>query len=275
MKTILIIFILLAVSIKSFAFSGGHDSLLFDGSDNLEIPKKSGCTIKLTVFNSVEITSFSLVKTLACGEVTYEKQSVKNIVHKDMDIPVGSEISTGPDGFARIDLEDGSRILMDNNSKITIEDDFCIRHPLIRFHRGSVWTSIKKLLGAKSYEVLTDRAIVGVRGTEFELSAKNDNITVKVYESKVEITPVMNDETNKMVIKTYEQLIDDMQTGKITAEEFSEKSIRLTEIMEGGRQFPSVMVETGNMVDVTFEVSTPEPIPADNNRWFEDPRYNN
>lgn len=273
MKTLSILIFFVAVNI--FAFDSGHDSLLFDGSENYEFPKNTGCTIRLTVYYNVEITSFSMIKTLSCGEVSYEKQSIKQTIQRDMDIPVGSEVSTGPDGYAVIELEDGSRILMDNNSKITIEEDFCIRHPLLRFRRGSIWTTFKKLLGVEgNYAVETGLANGGARGTEFEVITDENKTTFKVYEGQVEVTPMMNDKTNKLLIKAYEQLIKNMETGKITAEEYEEKTIRWNEIMEGSRQFPSVMVEAGNMVDVTFEVSEIKTIPADNNKWFEDPKYN-
>lgn len=269
----LITLILLIISVNFFAYGGGHDSLLFDGSVSYEVPKTTGCTIKLTVFKSVEIKSFSLVKTLACGEVTYEKTEIKNIIQKDMDIPVGSEISTGPDGFARIDLEDGSKILIGSNARLKIEEDFCTRHPALRLFRGSLWTAVKQLLGAKGYEVSTEVTISGVRGTEFEVIADDNKTTYKVYEGKVEITPLNNEISNKMLLKAYERIIDDMQSGKITSEEYGEKIVKWNTVMEGSGQFPKVMLEAGNMADVTFEISAPEPIPADNYKWFEDPKF--
>ena len=48
----------------------------------------------------------------------------------------------------------------------------------------------------------------------------------------------------------------------------------MNEIMEGSRKFPSVMVEAGKMVEVTFEVSEVKDIPADNDKWFEDQKFN-
>lgn len=268
----IITLILLIISVNVFAYGGGHDSLLFDGSLSYELPKTTGCTIKLTSFKSVEITSFSLVKTLACGEVTYERKDVKTIVQNDMDIPVGSELTTGSDGFAAIDLDDGSRLLIDKNTKIRIEEDFCSGRSLIKLFNGSVWNKVKKILGGNSYEVSTDRSSGGVRGTEFEVTADENKTTYKVYEGKVEVTPLMSDKTNKELIKAYEKLIVDVQSGKVSPEEYEEKTTRWNSVMEGSGQFPKVMVEAGYMVDVTFEVSAPEPVTTDN-KWFEDPKY--
>jgi hypothetical protein len=274
MKVTSVILFLLAVTLKSFSFGGGHDSLLYDGAVNYELPKNTGCTIKLTVFKTVEITTYSLEKSTACGEVFTEKKAVTQMVQTEMDIPVGSEISTGPDGYARIDLEDGSRILLNNNAKIKIVEEFCQDHPVIRLLKGSVWSKIKKLLGGGGYEVNASGVIAGARGTEFEVITDKDKTIIKVYESKVEATPIMNDETNKLVIKAYEKLIEDMQSGKITMEEYIEKTTKMTEIMEGSRKFPSVIVDAGNMVEVTYEVSEIKTIPADDDRWFEDPKFN-
>lgn len=274
MKKIQVFLLLVFTSINIYSFGGGHDSLLFDGTVKYELPKNAGCTIKLTVFKTVEITTYSLEKSTACGEVFTEKKAVTQMVQTEMDIPVGSEISTGPDGYARIDLEDGSRILLNNNAKIKIVEEFCQDHPVIRLLKGSVWSNIKKLLGGGGYEVNANGVIAGARGTEFEVITDKDKTIIKVYESKVEATPIMNDESNKLVIKAYEKLIEDMQSGKITADEYMEKTAKMTEIMEGSRKFPSVMVDAGKMVEVTYEVSEIKDISADNDNWFDDSKFN-
>ena len=196
-----------------------------------------------------------------------------NVVDKEMEVPPGSDIITGPDGFARVELWDGSVLLISPNSVVKIDADFCDKYGL-KLLKGTIYNKIKKILGGGGYEVSTERAAIGVRGTEFEVTIENDITIVKVYESKVEVTPIMNDGSNKLVIKAYEKLIEDMQSGKITAEEYSNKIIKMNEIMEGSRKFPSVMVEAGKMVEVTFEVSEVKDIPADNDKWFEDQKFN-
>lgn len=276
MKTTLIILFLLAVTIKSFAFGGGHDSLLFDGAVNYEFPKNADCKIKLTFveLGGIEVTKFTTEVLEICGEISKEIKTEKVIMTKPGEIPLGSQIVTGPNGYAEIEIWDGGLIRIAPNSTIRITNDFCDKRNLIQKTTSRVWHSIKNLLGGGGYEVTTNGAVGGVRGTEFEVITEKDKTIFKVYEGKVEVTPILNDETNKLVIKAYEKFIEDMQSGKITADEYSNKIIKMNEIMEGSRQFPSVMVEAGNMVEVTYEVSEIKTIPADNDKWFEDPKFN-
>ncbi len=275
MKTISIILFLLAVTIKSFAFGGGHDSLLFDGTVNYEFPKNADCKIKLSFIErgGIEVIKITSEVLEICGEIDKEIKKEKIIMTKPGEIPIGSEITTGPDNYAEIELWEESIIRIAPNSTIKITDDFCDNRNLIQKTTSRVWHSIKNLLGGGGYEVTTNGAVGGVRGTEFEVIKEKDKTIFKVYEGKVEVTPIMNDESNKLVIKAYEKLIEDMQSGKITMDEYTEKIVKMNEIMEGNRKFPSVMVEAGNMVEVTYEVSEIKSIPADNDNWFNDPKF--
>jgi len=276
MKTISIILFLLAVTLKSLAFGGGHDSLLFDGTVNYELPKNADCKIKLTFveLGGIEVTKFTTEVLEICGEISKEIKTEKVLMTKPGEIPLGSEIVTGPNGYAEIEIWDGGLIRIAPNSTIRITNDFCDKRSLIQKTKSKVWHKVKNLLWGGGYEAVTGVGAVGARGTEFEVIVENGLTIVKVYEGKVEVTPILNDETNKLVIKAYEKLIEDMQSGKITMDEYVEKTIKMNEIMEGSRQFPKVMVEAGNMVDVTFEVSEIKTIPADNDKWFMDSKFN-
>ena len=271
MKTIILVILLISVNL--FAFGGGHDSLTFDGEVYIKPPQKSDCTIRILGWNNLKVTSYKIVQSTSCGEVFTEKKEEKHFVEEEMDVPPGSEISTAVSGHALIQLDDGSTILLREKTKIVIDENFCHKNKLIKLFTGSIWQNIKKIVSGSSYEVSVGRYVAGVRGTQFEVTEEDGKSEVKVYEGTVEVTPIMNDNANQMVIKEYEKIINDMETGIITPDEYSEKIIRISEIMEGSRQFPSVMVYEGNMVNITFEVSSPMTIPAENNKWFEDPKY--
>jgi len=274
MKKLLLIQFFILFSFECFAFGGGHDSLLFDGEVYYEMPKTADCYLKITTFNKVVIKTHKLVKSTACGEEFTERITVEHTVNKEVNVPLGSDITTGPEGFAVVELWDESKLFIGPNSTVKIDEEFCDNYGFKLLGSCLTWIKIKKFFGGKGYEVATDRAIVGVRGTEFEVIEDADKTTVKVYEGTVEVTPKMTDKTNKELIRAYEKLIEDMQTGKITEEEYIEKTTKMTEIMEGSRKFPSVMVEAGKMVEVTYEVSEVKEIPADNDKWFEDPKFN-
>lgn len=273
MKIIKLFLLLLAAQAQVFSFGGGYDSLLFDGSVKQVLPEKSDCTVKLTyVTKSVDVIKYIPGSYDVCGISGTEVKTEKVTMTKPGDIESGSEIVTGAESFAEVELDDGSILRIAPNSSVKISDDYCTNRTL-RQKAGSIWHKVKKLLGSKSYEVTTNGANCGVRGTEFEVIVNGNNTEFKVFEGSVEITPVMNDESNKALIKAYEQMIKDMETGKITANEFTEKSAGWTEIMEGSRQFPKVLVEAGNMVSVTFEVSKPESIPGGETHWFDDSNF--
>ncbi len=263
----------MAAQAQIFAYGGGYDSLLFDGSGKQVLPKKSDCNVKLTfVTKSVDVIIDITGSYVVCGISVTEVKTEKITMTKPGDIESGSEIVTDADSFAEVELDDGSILRIAPNSSVKISDDYCTNRTL-RQKAGRIWHKVKKLLGSKSYEVTTNGAVGGVRGTEFEVIVNDNNTDFRVFEGSVEVTPVMNDGSNKALIKAYEQMIKDMETGKITAEEFSEKSARWTELMESSRQFPKVLVEAGNMVAVTFEVSKPETIPGGETHWFDDSNF--
>lgn len=270
-----IILILLILSVNVFAYIGGHDSLTFDGEIYIEPPKTADCYLKITTFNQVVIKTHKLVKSTACGEEFSEKVTVEHVVNKEVNVPLGSDITTGPDGFAVVELWDESKLIIGPNSTVNIGEEFCDNYGFKLIGSGLTWTKIKKFFGGKGYEFSTERHTAGVRGTEFEIIETPDKSIVRVFEGKVEVKPRKTDKTIDDLKKGYEKLIEDMQAGKISPDEYSEKIIRLNEIMEGSGKFPSVMVEAGYMVTVTYEVSDPEPIPTDYNKWFEDPKFGN
>ncbi len=275
MKKIPVFLLMIFTSINIYSFSGGHDSLLFDGSANYELPKNADCKIKLTFVEvGIEVTKFTTEVLEVCGEISKEIKTEKVTMTRPGEIPLGSEIVTGPNSYAEIELWDGGIIRIAPNSTIRITNDFCDKRSLIQKTTSRVWHKVKNLLGGGGYEVNANGVIAGARGTEFEIITEKDKTIIKVYESKVEATPILNDESNKLVIKAYEKLIEDMQKGKITMEEYIEKTTKMTEIMEGTRKFPGAMVETGKMVEVTYEVSEAKDIPTDNDNWFEDPKFN-
>ena len=78
-------------------------------------------------------------------------------------------------GNLRFDLNDGSQIALTEKSELfvdnaTFEGQNCTGF-LGTLKTGSLWTKVKKMLGAAKYEVRTERAVAGVRGTIFRIDA--------------------------------------------------------------------------------------------------------
>ncbi len=101
----------------------------------------------------------------------------------------GTRIRTGDNGKAEVVFEDGSSIIVRNNTTMVISG--IKRHKekktsiLIFF--GRVWNKVSKTIGNQtSYEVNTPVVVCGVRGTEFETAVGEDG-TVRVRVDQGEV----------------------------------------------------------------------------------------
>lgn len=78
-------------------------------------------------------------------------------------------------GALKFELTDGSIIALDDKSSLTINEaefEGQERKGFSGFLKsGSLWTKVKKALGGAKFEVTTERAVAGVRGTIFRIDA--------------------------------------------------------------------------------------------------------
>jgi len=108
-------------------------------------------------------------------------------------------------GNLRFDLNDGSQIALGEKSELVIDEATFEGQSCTGFlgtlKAGSLWTKVKKMLGAAKYEVRTGRAVAGVRGTIFRIDAdtlvkaakgrgqgRNASV-IRVTEGVVRVTP--------------------------------------------------------------------------------------
>ena len=275
---ILFVFVILFFTARAKA-SGGHDSLLFDASGEVKVINSvSGDDCKITV---TKVSGFVLgAKTVReiyeiCGEwdtinrveTAAQLKVGDNIVKKE-------EIKTGEDGFVKMELTDGSVIVVGPNSSLFIDEEMCeTSRTLIKIKSGSIWTKIKKLLGGGKFEVSTENGGGGVRGTEFTYDVLPDKDVVKVYEGSFEVNPPKDYPDLEDYSKEMEQLQKDYEAGKVTMEELISKMAVITEkTREKTVNIKSTMVEAGYMATINKTACVPEPIPPGETKWFEDPR---
>ena len=278
-KSILSISFFLLFAGVSFAnspvFSDPHDSLLFDGEENLQISSDEDCALQVEATGSVEAMVRVKVKAMGCGDGPdsiwgWERKQVKT---GDF-IKAGEETVTGPDGFLKILLSDGSEIRVDKNSRFTPDGNICdLLKDNISKMIGRVWTKIKKLAGGEKYEISTERAVDGVRGTEFSVESNEKMDVLKVYEGTVEVKPV-KEVMDKIADKKnaeLEKMNDDFQNGKITMEEYTQKITEVTSDIQNIQQMADFNVEAGYKCSIDSEgnISGPEPIEPNDDRWFE------
>ena len=102
------------------------------------------------------------------------KDGTSEELHKDVAIQLGDTIEVGK-GFLKIELTDGSVLALSDKSKLVINEAEFEGQERKGFSAllsaGSLWTKVKKAIGGAKYEVQTERAVAGVRGTIFRVDA--------------------------------------------------------------------------------------------------------
>lgn len=271
-----------SIQIFPFTYSGGHDSLLFDGGSDVRIINpvnvSGDCKILVTyTVGTVEGTRYISEVFEICGQVdTSLKTERTTKLEKNNVLKSGEELSTGPDGYAEIEFYDGSVIRMAPNTKIKILPEFCDQRTVIEQITGKIWNKVKKIASPDSkYEVKTDRNGCGVRGTEFTFEKNGEKEIIKVYEGKVEVYPPRDAGEVEDAGKQMEKLAKDYQEGKVTLEEFTKKASELQQQMISGANDlnKSVMVDAGYMTTVENKITEPTAIPSDDDKWFEDRNF--
>lgn len=95
-------------------------------------------------------------------------------------------------GNLKFELNDGSIIMLAPKSVLEIRDAVFEGQERKSFggflRAGSLWTKVKKALGAEKFEVSTERAVAGVRGTIFRIDA---DALIKAANRKASIVRVI------------------------------------------------------------------------------------
>lgn len=276
---ILVFLLIFFASSKIFSFGGGHDSLLFDDSGTkISVPYSNECKVKVVQVSGLVIGSVKIMELLqACGD---EVDTVYRTLNGEQlkvgfDIVENEEVRTGEDGFVKLELADGSVMIVGPNSSLMFTENLCKEtKTVVKLINGSIWTKVKKLLGGGKFEISTENGGGGVRGTEFTYEVLNGKDIVKVYEGSFEVNPPKDMSDLESSAKQMEQLQKDYEAGKMTTEEFTTKLLALSQLasQQAGEIKPT-LVEAGYMVTLTNKIGMPEPIPPGETKWFEDARF--
>jgi hypothetical protein len=209
-----------------------------------------------------------------CGiDTVYEY--VNGAIEKYSVIQGGEQIKTGPESNVKIELPDGSVIILGPNTEYTLPTNACdlLRSGTINF--GSIWTKVKKLIGGGKFEVSTERAVHGVRGTEFTVEVKEENgikyDIVKVYEGSVEVFLKSIDTKNiENQSAEFIKLSEDFQAGKITMEEYSKSMESFSKLQNESLKIKlSQAVESGYMLKHDGKIlGDPVPFNTTEDTWF-------
>jgi hypothetical protein len=185
-------------------------------------------------------------------------------------------VKTGPGTTAKMELADGSVIIMGPNSSYIFPVNVCELMGSSNLNFGSIWIKVKKIIGGGKFEVSAPVCAVGVRGTEFTVEIKEENgikfdIT-KVYEGSVEVS-LKNVNTSDFE-KGSDALIklnEDYQTGKISHQEYNIKLTENLHVMKNESENLTLfkIVESGYMLKTSGN-TLDEPIPFNpsEDTWF-------
>jgi len=108
-------------------------------------------------------------------------------------IQVGDQIRTGPGGQLVLKLPDTSWMVVSENSVLTIQDFWQPNlHNLVNLALGKVRFFIQRFGGKPNpYRVQTPTALIAVRGTTFEVTAYDANLTeVSCLEGSVQVESI-------------------------------------------------------------------------------------
>jgi len=135
----------------------------------------------------------------AAGRVTFvegearltDARGSRGLVLEDA-VEVGNALETGAGAHLEVILADASLIRLDESSRLVLEE---CGQPVERSWQvtlslalGSVWSKVTRRLGPDArFEVKTERAVAGVRGTVFVVSAAEEH-GVEVFEGEVEVS---------------------------------------------------------------------------------------
>ncbi len=125
----------------------------------------------------------------------YKKQGKKKYkdAKKNAKVCQGTTILTGPDGRARISMDDGNEINISPDSEVVIETYKDGKKAVLNLIKGKVRSDVVKNRYENSddshYRVKTKSAVAGVRGTEFLTSydAKTNLSRVVTFEGEVAV----------------------------------------------------------------------------------------
>lgn len=106
----------------------------------------------------------------------------------------GQTVETGPSGKLELQLPDDSVVRLGPSSKLLLREVHfggTERRFSAKLAFGKVWSKVTRTLGGEAkFEVETDNAVAGVRGTTFRVDANRDrSVLVRVYAGAVAMAP--------------------------------------------------------------------------------------
>jgi Na+/proline symporter len=129
------------------------------------------------------------------GSVKYERSGRTSPLVPAASVALASQdwATTGNDSQARVALPDSSRVLIASDTRVQMErfDEADVAHATFIVDHGRVRFQVEHPQGARAdYTFKTATANIAVRGTEGDIGADGDALTVNVYNTQAPDAPV-------------------------------------------------------------------------------------
>ena len=127
--------------------------------------------------------------TQLSGSVSVLKDSTEWALHAGSQVLVKQVIITGADGFAVLQVADGSTFEVYPNSRVVFRDNPSNWRDLLNVMLGRVKVHIQRMGGQPNHnKIKTPTAVISVRGTIFDVVVEDEASTlVSVEEGQVEV----------------------------------------------------------------------------------------
>ena len=135
--------------------------------------------------NGYNVTSSVVLKVAGTAEIKLDELTQWMACKEGMVVYKNNIIHTGAKSKLIILLDDGSKVVIYQNSLVTLKD-LSVNNRLFRQDKGKTRVVVRKLAQGQQFRFTTPTAVCSVRGTEFGLEMISSKETVlRVFEGIV------------------------------------------------------------------------------------------
>jgi hypothetical protein len=134
----------------------------------------------------------ALALVTARGEAQVRRNGAAAPLQAGGALQAGDEVQTGKDGYVVIRLADGSVLRLQADSRLVVESSEKLRdtdavRSIFRLMTGRIESLVSKFRGSGNrFEITTQQAVTGVRGTDFRVAVEGEATASEVLEGKVD-----------------------------------------------------------------------------------------
>jgi hypothetical protein len=218
------------MSFKQFSFTVIVLFILF-GLASAQIP--SGLTIESKYAPGFGLSVGKVFMVDGSAIVVHENQNVGYNVFKGMLLYQKDTLYTKDPGRLLLNMQDGSQLTVGSQSQLTINKIHLvpkkkIRKSFINLRRGKARFNVRKLSKYKKtdYKIKTQTAIIGVRGSDFIVTAKRTSTSVTAFDkTKLEVLGLAKPHLPPIILNDFQRVHVESGEGPSDIEHVSPEEI--------------------------------------------------